>query len=456
MKKLFLLLMITFLSCSSSDPDAANPPVVDPVEPEVPLTDEQLLDLVQRQTFKYFWDYAEPNSGMARERYHPEDPTFDAHIVTTGGSGFGLMAIVSGVSRNYVTRTQAVQRLNQIADFLAGADRFHGAWPHWINGTTGEVIPFGTMDNGGDLVETSFLAAGFITVREYFKTGTPDEQLLAQKYDDLWKGIDWDWYRNGQNVLYWHWSPTYDWQMDFALEGYNECLITYVMAASSPTHPISATPYHQGWARNGDIVSSATSYNIPLVLKHNGAEFSSGPLFWAHYSYLGLDPTLLTDQYANYWDLNVNHSRIHYQHAISNPNQFSGYGPNYWGLSASYSRNSDGSIGYNAHMPSNDLGIISPTAAIGSVVYLPTESIAVMRNLYENYRTQAWGVAGFYDAHSKHHNWSARRYLAIDQGPEIVMIENHRSGLLWSLFMNAPEVQQGLLTLGFHSGKYGF
>jgi len=456
MSKFFFILLITVLSCSSSD-SLPNPAPADPVEPnpEQTLTDAQLLDLVEKQTFKYFWDYAQSDSGLARERYHPDDPGFDSHIVTTGGSGFGLMAILAGINQNYITRQQGVARLKQIAEFLENADRFHGAWPHWINGSNGDVIPFGTMDNGGDLVETAFLSVGMITVREYFKAGSAEEQALAQKYDALWKGVDWDWYRNGQNVLYWHWSPSYGWQMNFPLQGYNECLITYVMAASSPTHGITAAPYHEGWARSGNIVSSSSYQGFPLILKHNGAEQSSGPLFWAHYSYLGLDSDGLTDQYANYRDVNYNHSMIHYNYSVSNPNQFGGYGPAYWGLTASYSRNSDGTIGYDAHMPGNDKGVVSPTAAVSSIVYTPGQSMAAIRNFYENHKNDLWGPAGFYDAHSKHHNWSAKRYLAIDQGPQVVMIENHRSGLLWNLFMNAPEIRQGLQNLGFHSSKYG-
>lgn len=455
-----LFILFSFLGCSSdSEHGTVTPPVVTPpvvIPPVVKLSDEELIDLVQKKTFAYFWDYAQTNSGMARERYHPQDPTFDQNIVTTGGSGFGLMAIVSAMSRGYITRDQGTGRLNKIANFLSTADRFHGAWPHWIDGNTGHVIPFGTMDNGGDLVETSFLAAGMITVREYLKNGTTTEKALAQKYDDLWKGVDWQWYTNNQNKLFWHWSPNYEWQKDFALEGYNECLITYVMAAASPSHPISPAAYHQGWARSGGIVSPNVKYNLPLILKHNGAEEYGGPLFWAHYSYLGLDPTQLSDIYANYWDLNVNHAKIDYLYCVSNPKNYKGYGANYWGLTASYTRNTDGSIGYDAHMPSNDKGVISPTAAISSIVYTPAESKAFMRNIYENYKTDTWGVAGFYDAHSQHYQWTAKRYLAIDQGPEIVMLENYRTSLLWNLFMNAPEVKQGLITLGFHSGKHGF
>lgn len=451
-----LLSIITLFGCGKQE----NKPK-ETVSKDVPakqLTDDQLLDTVQKQTFAYFWDYAEPNSGLARERFHPDGvyPENDAHIVTTGGSGFGLMALVSGMSRGYVTKEKGVERLNKIADFLAKADRFHGAWPHWMDGNTGKVKPFGIKDNGGDLVETSFLVAGMITVREYLQTGSEKEKAVAKKYDELWKGVDWNWFTNNKNVLYWHWSPTYDWQMNFVLQGYNECLITYVMAASSPTHTIDPKVYHEGWARSGGIVSSKTKYNLPLILKHNGAEEFGGPLFWAHYSYLGLDPNQLSDKYANYWDLNSNQVKIDYQYCVENPKKFKGYGADYWGLTASYSRNPDGSTGYDAHMPSNDKGVISPTAAISSIVYTPKESMAVIRNLYENHKKETWGEAGFYDAVSLQNNWTAKRYLAIDQGPEVVMIENYRSGLLWKLFMNAPEVKQGLVKLGFKSGKYGF
>jgi len=455
-KGLFFLSLFTLINCSSADPKSSDttPP---PVTPVAKLTDDELVDLVQKQTFKYFWDFAEPNSGLARERYHPDGnyPDNDANIVTTGGSGFGLLAIVAADSRGYISRAQTVERLTKVANFLEKADRFHGAWPHWIDGNTGKVKPFGTKDNGGDLVETAFLCEGIIAIREYFKNGNAEEKVLAARYDTMWKGVEWDWYTNGKNVLYWHWSPTYNWEMNFPLEGYNECLITYIMGAASPTHPISAEVYHKGWARSGGIVSAKTKYGLPLMLKHNGAEEFGGPLFWAHYSYVGLDPHDLTDKYANYWDVNVNQTKINYHYCVENPHGFAGYGAEYWGLTASYSRNPDGSVGYNAHMPSNDIGVISPTAAISSIVYTPKESIAAMRNFYENHSSLLWGPAGFYDAHSQQFNWSTKRYLAIDQGPMTVMIENYRTGLLWKLYMNAPEVKQGLQKLGFKSGKYG-
>jgi hypothetical protein len=453
--KILPLIIISslFMSCSScnKDEDEVTPPIETPT-----LTDEQLLDLVQKDALKYFWDYAETNSKLARERYHTDDPSNDAHIVTTGGSGFGLMTIIAGIERGFIPRAEAVTRLTTALTFLETADRFHGAWPHWMNGTNGDVIPFGTMDNGGDLVETSFLCQGLLCVREYFKAGNTEEQALAQKADELWKGVEWDWYTKGENALYWHWSPTYEWQMNFKIQGYNECLITYIMAASSPTHPISAAAYTEGWARNGDITSSAMRYNIPVIFDYNGATGNVGPMFWSHYSYLGLDPRGLTDAYANYWDVVKNHTDIMYNHSVVNPFQWNGYSEKCWGLTASYTRNPNGSVGYAAHQPNNDKGVISPTAALSSFPYAPVNCMKALRYFYEERHDQLIGVAGPYDAFSPHFNWVTPRYLAIDQGTITPMIENHRTGLLWNLFMQAPEVHQGLLNLGFHSSQHGF
>lgn len=454
MKKTFYILtaitLTLFTSCKNDKKtdDIASAEVSE----EQSLSEDALLDTVQKQTLKYFWDYAEPNSGMGRERFHPDGdyPKNDAHVVTTGGSGFGLMGLVAGVDRGFIPRDSAVARFDQVADFLAKAPRFHGAWSHWLNGETGDVQAFGRKDNGGDIVETSFLAQSFIVIREYFKNGNEEEKAVAAKFDKLWKEIEWNWYTNNKNGIFWHWSPDYEWEMNFMIEGYNECLITYIMAASSPDHAIKPEVYHDGWARSGDITTDVEAYGYPLILKHNTVGDKGGPLFWAHYSYLGLNPKGLEDKYANYWDLNVNHSKINYAYCQENPKKSETYGPETWGLTASYTRNEDDSVGYAAHCPDDDRGVVSPTAAVSSLPYTPKESLAAMRHFYTDLNDLTWGPAGFYDAFSLDgKKWAAKRYLAIDQGPMIVMIENYRSGLIWDLFMGAPEIQQGLDKLGF-------
>ncbi|WP_448518859.1 glucoamylase family protein [Rhodoflexus sp.] len=416
------------------------------------ISDDSLLNLVQYHTFQYFWDGAEPKSGLARERYHVDGnyPENDKHIVTSGGSGFGVMAILVGIERGFITREQGLERLEKIVSFLENADTFHGAWPHWWNGETGKVKPFSTKDDGGDLVETSFMLQGLLTVRQYFQQGNNREKELAARIDALWRAVDFNWYRNGQDVLYWHWSPNHGWIMNFAIEGYNECLITYVLAAASPTHGVPAEVYHKGWARDGGIRQQPENqvFGRHLALRHNGAEKFGGPLFWAHYSFLGLDPRGLKDQYADYWEHNTNHTMINYEWCVANKLQHKGYGPHNWGLTASYSVE-----GYAAHAPGeeHDLGVISPTAAISSIPYAPDKAIAAMRYWYDSLGEKVFGKYGFYDAFSEEADWFPQRYLAIDQGPIVVMIENYRSGLLWNLFMSAPEVKEGLRKLGFQS-----
>lgn len=408
-----------------------------------------LLDTVQHATFRYFWNGAEPHSGMAPERINMNGiyPQHDQDVVTTGGSGFGVMAILVGIRRGFITRAQGVERLEKITSFLEKADRFHGAWPHWMYGPTGRVKPFSKKDDGGDLVETAFMVQALLCVRQYFRQGDAREKALAARADSLWRQVDWNWYRQGQQVLYWHWSPDYGWQMNFPIHGYNECLIAYVLAASSPTHGVDASVYHEGWAQNGRISSPSSWYGYSLQLHHQGAPMG-GPLFWAHYSYLGLDPRGLKDQYADYWKENTDQTLINYTWCVKDTLGYKGYGPDSWGLTASYSVR-----GYAGHAPGEkrDLGVIAPTAAISSIPYTPEKSIAAMRHWYRDMHGDLWGPYGFYDAFSETVGWYPRKYLAIDQGPQVDMIENYRSGMLWKLFMSCPEVRQGLKKLGFAS-----
>lgn len=411
------------------------------------LSESALLDTIQYQTFNYFWDGAEPNSGLARERLHMDDayPTSPKNTVTTGGSGFGLMAILVGVERGWISREEAFNRYTKIVNFLEKADRFHGAWSHWIDGETGKMYPFGKKDNGGDLVETAFLVQGLLTVAEYFKNGNEQEKELVAKIDKLWREVEWSWYtKGGEDVLYWHWSPEYEWEMNFPVGGYNECLIMYILAASSPTYPITKEVYEKGWARDGKIVSDKTYYDEALVLdyyEHSDAPI--GPLFWAHYSYLGLNPKGLSDQYADYWELTQNHAKIHHKYAIDNPKNYKGYGDSLWGFTSSYSMK-----GYAGHRPGDDRGVVSPTAALSSFPYTPKASMNVLENIYKNHDSLI-GKYGPYDAFSLEYNWYLPRYLAIDQGPIPVMIENYRTGLLWKLFMQNKDVKVGLDKLGF-------
>jgi len=156
------------------------------------LTDAQLIDTLQKDVFKYFWDYTHPISKLSRERIHEDDLSFDENTIAVGGSGFGFLNIIVGIENGFITSSEGVEHLNTALDFLDNAPRFHGAWSHWINGNDGSVIPFSSFDDGGDLVETALLCQSLICIREYFKNGNSQEQILAQKADGLWKGVEWN------------------------------------------------------------------------------------------------------------------------------------------------------------------------------------------------------------------------------------------------------------------------
>ena len=251
------------------------------------ITDSALLTLVEQQTFKYFYDFGHPVSGMARER------NSDGETVTTGGSGFGVMALLVGIQRNFITRAQGLSRIDTIVNFLTTkAQRYHGAFPHWMSGTTGATIPFSPNDNGADLVETSYMMQGLLTARQFFNTSDPNEIALRAAINNLWNGVEWNWFRQGgQNVLYWHWSPTLGFIINQPINGWDEAMIVYALAASSPvdSNRIPKIVYDNGWAQNGSIKNGNSFYGLTLPL---GPDYG-GPLFFAHYSFLGINPNSL-------------------------------------------------------------------------------------------------------------------------------------------------------------------
>jgi hypothetical protein len=406
------------------------------------LSDSALLDQVQKQTFRYFWDFAHPVSNLSRERSN-DAYNYGNEVVTIGGTGFGIMSVIVATERKWITRDTAARFLLKMVSFLLKTDSYHGVFPHWVNGSSGKTIPFSRKDDGADLVETSYLFQGLLTARQYFNADNRIERDLRNRIGWLWNDIEWNWFtKGGEEILYWHWSPNNDWAMNFPVRGYNECLIMYVLAASGDRYPVSSAIYHRGWAQSNFFKNGKEFYGIKLPL---GFDYG-GPLFFSHYSFLGLDPRGLKDRYADYWEQNKNHTLINREHCVRNPNKFKGYGANCWGLTASDTYN-----GYDAHSPTNDNGTITPTAALSAFPYTPEYSMKALRHFYFDLGDSLWSEYGFIDAFNETRSWYARSHLAIDQGPIIVMIENYRSGLLWNLFMSCPEIKKGLKKLGFES-----
>lgn len=436
MKKLYFIIAISIFQCDVFSQASTNN------LSNQQLSDTGLLTLVQKQSFRYFWDFAHPISGMARER---SNVAFDygSEVVTTGGTGFGIMAIIVAAERGWISRDTAARQLLKTIRFLSKADAYHGAFPHWLNGATGKTIPFSRKDDGADLVETAYLFQGLLCARQYFSANNSVENELRNRVNGLWSEVEWNWFtRGGEEILYWHWSPNNGWAMNFPVRGFNECLIMYVLAASAERYPVSPAVYHRGWTQSNFFKNGKTYYGYILPL---GFDFG-GPLFFSQYSFLGLDPHGLKDSYADYWVQNKNHTLINYAYAVDNPKKFKGYGDNCWGLTASDTYN-----GYDAHSPTNDHGTITPTAALSAFPYTPELSMKALKHFYYDLGDKIWGEYGFTDAFNETRGWYAKSYLAIDQGPIIVMMENYRTGLLWKLFMSCPEIKGGLQKLGFES-----
>lgn len=430
------------------------------------LSDTALLELVQKQTFRFFWHYAHPVSGLARERSNTvkaehywdfineawDEPNFSKtefgyDACAIGGTGFGIMSTVVAVERGWIGRDTAVGRLIQIADFLINADCYHGIYPHFMNGTTGKTIKFDRLDDGADIVETSYLLMGFLCAREYFNSNEPHERYLRKRIDQMWNAANWKWHTKGENKLYWHWSPNNGFDMNFPVWGWNECLITYIMAASSPTHSISKQVYDGGWTGSSGFKNGKSYYGIKLPL---GNYDMGGPLFFEHYTFMGINPHQLTDSLGNdYFEQVRNHTLINRAYCIDNPKNYKGYGENCWGLTAG-----DSYKGYVAHCPEVDFGVIQPTAALSSFPYTPEYSMQALRYFYYGKGDKIWSEYGFVDGFSETHNWYAKSHIAIDQGPIVVMIENYRTGLLWEIFMKIPDIQNGLKKLGFKTERY--
>jgi len=410
-------------------------------------TDEALLDMTQRYTTRYFYDFAQPQTGLTRERSND----VNGDIITIGGTGFGIMVLIAGAERNYFTRNEAFKVIEKIVSFLERTERFHGAWAHWYDAGTGKVFSFSEFDDGGDLVETAFMTEGLLTAREYFRNGNENEKLLVNRITKLWETIEWSWYTQGSSdALYWHWSKNYGFKMNHKITGFDETLITYVLAASSPTFPIEPSVYENCYTHSSYYLNGKSYYGIKLDL---GMEYG-GPLFFTHYSFLGLNPNGLSDKYTNYYDRNRAHALIQVAYATENPKHQVDYGINCWGFTSS----DDAINGYSSHdlNSSEENGTISPTAALASIVYTPEASLAVLKHLYFDKGNITLGKYGFYDAYNPglvEGQQVVHSYLAIDQGPIAVMIENYRSGLLWKLFMSNPEIHNGLDKLGFKTVK---
>lgn len=446
MKRFFLFLGVVLcvglssLSCRADSPK----PIFDFIR--APSWEAGALDRLQRDAFSYMWDHAYP-SGLAFENNRYADGP-----ATTGGTGFGIAAMVVATERGWIGRQAAVDRLLTITAFLrdkSDRKRLHGAFPHWLNGVTGQTMPFGPRDTGADIVETAFLMQGLLIARNYF-TGDGDEAELRARINELWHDVDWAWFTRGpsgteNDGLYWHWSPEHGFAMNMKVTGFNEGMVAYVLALASPTRPITPEAY-AGWSATDEYKpTSGNGYTLEAGIPYGG------PLFITHYSYIGLDPRQLADDKVphGYWVRNVTQTLMNRAYCLETAPAENRYAEDYWGLTSC-----DAKDCYRYGAPGNDPGTVAPTAALSAMPYTPYYSMQVLKALYGRFHNVMWGPCGPYDAFSLRDDWYARTYQAIDQLPIVCMVENYRSGLLWRLFMNDPDVKRGLQRAGLHPPRH--
>jgi exo beta-1,2-glucooligosaccharide sophorohydrolase (non-reducing end) len=403
------------------------------------MSQDEWLDMAEEAAFRYFWVHAHPTWGLARERYT------DNTMCATGGTGMGIMALIAGAERGYAPRAAIAERVRRILQcYVTVATRYHGAFSHWVDGpSAASIAPDAPGDFKGDIVETSYLVQGALAARQYFDHGDSTETRIRDYATLLWLGVDWNAYRPNPpgDAVNWLWSPTSGFSTSFPVAGWNECLIVYLLATASPAHPVPAQCYPTGWARYGAMRNGKSFFGYKLWL----GEDYGGPLFFAHYSFLGFDPRAKRDAYTNYVEQNRNHTLIDRAYCMLNPFGHAGYGSDIWGLTAS-----DGPGGYAVHKPyGGDDGTLAPTAALSSMPYTPAQSLAALQAMYRLYGQRLYGPFGFRDAYNPSLDWYDQDYIAIDEGPIAVMIENFRSQLLWNCFMLNPEIQPALGAMGF-------
>ncbi|MBP3203765.1 MAG: hypothetical protein J6M31_09225 [Bacteroidales bacterium] len=437
-----ILLVVSLLlrACSQQAPAEGNEAVENYPKGDqtyLPANLRPILDRQQKAAFNFFYEGAESGSGMSLEGNNR------GNTITIGGSGFGVMALVVGMERGWITREQGIEQIQRMLRFLKRADRYKGVWSHWHN-PDGSYAPFGNQIATGDLVETSFLLEGLLVAYEYLDKGTPEENAIRADIDALYDSVDWAGYTGPQqDGLYWLWYSQED-RYVLKITGWNEALVTYLLALGATEKGVSAEVYQKGWNVPVYPGRKVNAYPFPL-----GREEKGGPLFFSHYSFLGFDPRHMADANAWYWQQNLSHTMLNRHYCLYEAPKENDYGPGLWGLTACYGAGSTDY--YSARNPSGDDGVMAPTAALSSFPYTPFYSAQVLVSLDRIRDCQ--GQYGLADSFKPSERAATRNHLAIDQGPMVVMMENYRSGLIWNLFMRNARVQRALQKAGIGEPK---
>jgi hypothetical protein len=406
------------------------------------LTDDELLDAIQEPAFQFFWNEANPANGLIRDRSQPGSPASIASV------GFGLSAICVGADHGWVTRGQAATRVRTTLNTFytgpqgtaaSGTIGFRGFFYHFLDMNT--ATRFVTWDNVElSSIDSALLMAGILDARQYFDSPDTDEVAIRAMADSLESRMDWTFFRNNTAGVYMGWKPGTGFAGFGLWQGYNEAMILYLLALGSPSHP-APTFVWTTWT---------SGYNYTTQYGQTYVVFP--PLFGHQYSHCWVDFRNIQDLYMrnhtplNYFENSRRATLAQQAYCIANPGGWVGYNDSTWGITAS-----DAPTGYSARgapPAQNDDGTLAPTAVAGSLPFAWDICLPALRNFYNNYPS-LWGPYGFRDAFNPTANWYDPDYIGIDEGPIVLMIENHRTGKVWNRMMAHPSIQTGLSRAGF-------
>ncbi len=392
------------------------------------------MDEQQRKIIDYFYTGAHPTTGMAFNHNTVKS------ILTTGATGFGVMAIIAGVERGWIDRAVAAGHIVKIVRFLKTVKRYEGAWSHWYS-PDGRTVRFGNQVDAGEIVETAFLLGGLLTACEYFDRDNEAEKEIRETTTFFGETVNWRHYVH-DGKFYWIWHADKN-EYELPIVGWNECLLVYILAMAAPEpHNVPPSVYRSCWQGYRFAHPGRKTYGYPLPL---GTNQYGSCLFLSQYSFLGLDPRRMRDEFACYWTQNLGHTMINRHYCVHEaPSEYK-YSELDWGLTAC--GGCSGRPGYKARAPFDDDGVLAPTAAISAFPYTPFYSTQVLLNLKKNF-PELDGEFGFGISYCPKDHQVNKEYLAIEQAPMAIMMENYRSGLLWNLLMKNENVRKGLQLAG--------
>jgi hypothetical protein len=388
--------------------------------------DDQFLNDVEHASFLFFWEQASPKTGMVKDRcnVHNETRNVASSIAATG---FGLTALCIGAQRGFISTSAALERLFATLRFLwKKLPNHRGFFYHFANPETGERM----FDSEVSSVDTAILLCGILTCRQHFH-----HSGVSQLADLIFNRVDWTWLSEDTSLLTHGWTPEVGF-LSSRWDYYSELMMMYLLGMGASAHPLKQETWN-AWKR--------------LTFEYDGLRYigSFAPLFVHQYSQAWFDFRGKRDKYADYFENSATATEVHRRFCLELGKQFPDYSEDLWGITASDSEH-DGYVAWGGPPATGPIdGTIVPSAAGGSLPFLPDATMHVLKTIRSRYPS-AWTKYGFVNAFNPLKNWYDPDVIGIDTGIVLLMAENLRTGFVWDTFMKTPEAQRGMERAGFH------